>query len=100
VTPSFNQGDYLEEAIRSVLLQGYPNLNYIVIDGGSEDHSREVIQRYEDWISHWESEPDEGQSHALNKGFARADGELYAYLNSDDLYEPGALFAVAEAFLA
>ena len=100
VMPSYNQGDYLEEAIRSVLLQGYPNLDFIVVDGGSTDHSYEVIERYSPWLSHWESEPDEGQSHALNKGFARADGDLYAYLNSDDLYEPGALFTVAETFLA
>jgi glycosyltransferase involved in cell wall biosynthesis len=99
VMPSYNQAGYLEEAIRSVLLQGYPDLDFIVMDGGSTDQSRAVIERYAPWLSHWESEPDGGQSNALNKGFARADGELFAYLNSDDLYEPGALFAVARAYL-
>jgi glycosyltransferase involved in cell wall biosynthesis len=95
VTPSRNQGAFLEETIRSVLLQGYPDLEYIVIDGGSTDRSVETLQRYASWLTYWVSEPDEGQSHALNKGFARATGAVFAYLNSDDLYEPGALQAAA-----
>ena len=97
VTPSFNQGMFLEETIRSVLLQGYPNLEYIVIDGGSTDDSVEIIQRYQDQLAYWISEPDSGQCHALNKGFSLATGDWLAWLNSDDIYLPGALWAVARA---
>jgi len=91
VTPSYNQGIFIEETMRSVLLQGYPNLEYIVIDGGSTDQSVELIKRYEPWLAYWVSEPDRGQSHAINKGFRRASGDIIAYLNSDDLYLPGSI---------
>ncbi len=100
VTPSFNQGKYLEKTILSVLGQDYPNLEYIIIDGGSSDDSVEIIRKYADRLAYWESEPDRGQSHAINKGFARASGEIFGWLNSDDWYHPGALRAVAEAFAA
>ena len=98
VTPSYNQGRFVEATIRSVLLQGYPNLEYIIIDGGSSDNSVEIIKKYEPWLAYWVSEKDRGQAHAINKGFARASGNIYAYLNSDDFFEPGALHGCALAF--
>jgi glycosyltransferase involved in cell wall biosynthesis len=98
VTPSYNQGQFLEETIRSVLLQGYPNLEYIVIDGGSNDNSIDIIRTYEPWLTYWISEKDKGQSHAINKGWRRATGDLISYLNSDDTLLPGALFKVAKAW--
>lgn len=98
VTPSFNQGRYIEETIRSVLLQGYPDLEYIVIDGGSADGTTEVIKKYEPWLSYWVSESDRGQADAINKGFARAAGLIFGWLNSDDLYEPGTLLRTADHF--
>jgi len=94
VTPCYNHDAYLEETIRSVLLQNYPNLEYIVIDGGSKDASIEIIKKYTKWIDYWVSEKDSGQSEAINKGFKRAKGEILAWLNSDDLYEPGALHRI------
>lgn len=98
VTPSYNQGPFIEETIRSVLLQGYPNLEYIIIDGGSNDDSVEIIKRYERWLTYWVSEADCGQAHALNKGFAKATGEIFSYLNSDDSLTQGTLCQVAPAF--
>lgn len=95
VTPSFNQGQFIEETIRSVLLQGYPNLEYMVIDGGSTDNSVEIIKKYESWLAYWVSEKDRGQSHAINKGFAKTTGDILAWLNSDDFYMPGTLGEVA-----
>ncbi len=86
VTPSFNQDKFLEETIRSVLLQNYPNLELIIIDGGSTDSSVDIIRKYEPWISYWVSEKDKGQSHALNKGFERTNGEWVGWQNSDDVY--------------
>jgi len=98
VTPSYNQGRFIEETIRSVLLQGYPNLEYIVVDGGSTDDSVQTIRRYEQWLRHWVSEPDAGQADAIGRGFAKATGEILAYINSDDYYLPGVLAAVEATF--
>ena len=98
VTPSMNQAKFLGETIRSVLLQGYPDLEYMVIDGGSTDGSVEIIRQYEKWLTYWASEPDEGQADAINKGWRRATGDILAYINSDDTYCPDALRLVAEAF--
>lgn len=95
VTPSFNQGEFIEETVRSVLLQGYPNLEYIIIDGGSTDSSVEIIRKYEPWLDYWVSEPDKGQAEAINKGFKRIDGDFTTWLNSDDLFTRKALEVVA-----
>jgi glycosyltransferase involved in cell wall biosynthesis len=100
VTPSYNHARFLEATLRSVLLQGYPDLEYIVMDGGSSDDSPAILRRYEPWLADWVSERDRGQSDAINNGFARATGEIFAWLNSDDLYEPGVLGHVARFFAA
>jgi len=100
VTPSFNQGAFLEETLRSVLLQGYPNLEYFVIDGGSDDSSVEILRKYDRHVTAWVSEPDEGQSAAINKGLRLCSGDLFNWLNSDDTYEPDALFRVARHYRA
>ncbi len=99
VTPSFNQAGYLETTMKSVLDQGYPNLEYIVMDGGSTDGSREVLERYSDRLAYWVSEPDGGQTEALARGFGLATGGIMGWLCSDDLLEPGSLFEVAQTFV-
>jgi glycosyltransferase involved in cell wall biosynthesis len=95
VTPSFNQGAYLEETIRSILLQGYPQLEYIIIDGGSTDDSVAIIKKYAHWVAHWVSERDQGQAHAINKGLTRCTGEVFQWINSDDYLLAGALGKIA-----
>ena len=98
VTPSFNQGKFLESTLRSVLEQEYPNLEYIVIDGGSTDKSLQIIQKYKKKLTYFESKKDHGQSHAINKGFAKTSGEIMAWINSDDVLRPGSLNLIASIF--
>lgn len=98
VTPSYNQARFLETALRSVVEQDYPWLEYIVLDGGSTDGSVEILERFDGVIDHWKSEPDDGQADAINRGWQLADGQVLGWLNSDDRLEPGALDAVGETF--
>src|SRR6266849_8649816 len=100
VTPSYNQGGYLGQTIESVLSQDYPDLEYIVLDGGSRDGSVEIIRKVEPRLAYWRSSPDGGQTAALREGFERATGEVLGWLNSDDWLEPGALRTVGESFAA
>lgn len=100
MTPSYNQAGFIEETIRSVLLQSYRNVEYIIMDGGSTDGSVDIIEKYAPWISYWESKPDRGQSHAINKGLEHASGSILAWINSDDCYPASALAKVAKHFLA
>jgi glycosyltransferase involved in cell wall biosynthesis len=96
VTPSYNQGSFIDETIQSVLDQGYPNLEYVIIDGGSTDNTQDIIKKYERHLAFWVSEKDNGAADAIAKGFARTTGAIMAYLNSDDIYLPGALKAASE----
>lgn len=98
VTPSFNQGRFLEETMLSVFNQNYENLEYIVVDGGSSDNSVEIIKRYEHKLAYWVSEKDRGQVHAINKGIERATGDIFAFINSDDVYLPGTFNSVINHF--
>jgi len=98
ITPSYNQGQFLEETILSVINQNYQNFEYIIIDGGSSDNSIEIIKKYADKLAYWESRLDKGQAHALNKGFSKASGDIFCWLCSDDIMEPGALQKVVKAY--
>lgn len=98
VTPSFNQGEFLEECIESVLSQNYPNLEYIIMDGGSSDNSVEIISKYKNYLKYWQSQPDGGQYAAIEDGFSRSTGEIMAWLNSDDKYHHNAFYKIAYIF--
>jgi len=98
ITPSYNQAEYIESTIQSIITQGYPDLEYIVIDGGSTDGTVDILRKYDTNITHWVSEPDKGQSEALNKGFMLATGDVVGWLNSDDTYQQGTLDQVASIF--
>lgn len=98
VTPSYNQGKFLEATIRSVLLQGYPNLEYIIIDGGSTDNSVETIKKYENYLFYWHSKADKGQADAINQGLETSTGEIIGWINSDDVYVQGTFYKIVKAF--
>ncbi|MAT09315.1 MAG: hypothetical protein CL707_09485 [Chloroflexi bacterium] len=99
ITPSFNQGAFIEQTIRSVLLQNYPRVEYFVMDGGSTDNTKSVLEKYSPWITEWKSENDKGQSDAINKGFAKSTGDVVAWINADDIYRPNAFLLVAKAMI-
>ena len=98
ITPSYNQGQFIEQTINSVLDQNYPNLQYIIIDGGSTDDTVSIIKKYEHHLTYWVSEKDTGQASAINKGLQHCTGEIFNWLNSDDYLQPGALQKIANAF--
>jgi glycosyltransferase involved in cell wall biosynthesis len=100
VTPSYNQARFLERTIDSVLSQDYPNFEYIIVDGASADNSLEIIKKYANQLAWWVSEPDQGQTDAINKGLSHANGEILAWLNSDDTYQPGAISQAVDAILS
>lgn len=99
VTPSYNQGQYIEETILSVIGQNYPNLEYIIIDGGSTDNSVEIIKKYEKHLAYWVSEPDRGMYEAIQKGFDKSTGEIMAWINSDDIFIGNCFFTIADVFI-
>lgn len=98
ITPSFNQGHFLEQCISSILDQQYPNLQYIIIDGGSSDNSQQIIKKYASQLNYWVSEKDDGQSHAINKGLSVATGDIVAWLNADDFYYPNSFLEIARTY--
>jgi len=98
VTPSFNQGEFIEETICSILDQAYPNLEYIIMDGGSTDSTIEILKKYDSHITYWESKNDRGQSHAINKGLSRISGDIFNWINSDDIITDGTFKKIAELF--
>ncbi len=98
VMPSYNQSQYIEESIQSILDQDYPSLEFMILDGGSSDGSQEIIQRYARHLAFWQSQPDKGQTDALIQGFERATGDLLGWVNSDDVLLPGALQSIAQAY--
>jgi len=98
VTPNYNQSRFIEATIHSVISQGYPNLEYIIIDGGSTDGSVDIIKKYEKQLAYWVSESDIGQYHAVQKGLSKATGEIMTYINSDDILAPGSLYTAAQIF--
>ncbi|MBD3305824.1 glycosyltransferase [candidate division KSB3 bacterium] len=98
ITPSYNKGPFIEETIRSVLLQGYPDVEYLFLDGGSTDQTIAILHKYTTWFSYWVSEPDRGQSHAFNKGLSKATGSIVFWLNADDICYPNAFHIGAQAF--
>jgi glycosyltransferase involved in cell wall biosynthesis len=98
VTPSYNQGQFIEETIRSVLLQNYPNLEFIIMDGGSNDETKEILEKYSPWLSFWRSAGDRGQGHAINLGFSLASGDYFGWINSDDFYLRSCFYKVKDAF--